>query len=210
MTFGSAGKMIWLGSRPRASSWRRRRRTDERRPRGARSRPSRPHRRLRRQGSVRRRRHSRGQHADLRGAERRRSGRRRAAAARHLHDDGFLQGPRPLVRPTLLPLQLGRRPRADLGRVRGAADRRRSAALGGLGILRPRLPARGDREPVRVHDGQGTLRGVARRDEGRRAGRRSTRRRRCPIGTAVIGANARRRRRGTTAPSCRSRRISRC
>ena len=137
---------------------------DERRARRSRSAARGAHRRLRRQRPVRRRRHSGRQHADLRRAERRRSGRRRAAAARHLHDDGLLQGSRPLVRSALLPLQLVRRPRADLGRVRGAADRRRSAALGRLGILRPRLPARGDREPVRLRDGEGALRRAARGD----------------------------------------------
>ncbi len=42
----------------------------------------------------------------------------------------------------LLPLQLARGSRADLGGVRSAADRRRPAALGGVGLLRPRLPAR--------------------------------------------------------------------
>ena len=83
---------------------------------------------------------------------------------RHLHDQGLLQGSRALDRSALLPLQLAGRARADLGRLRGAVDRRRSAALGRLGFLRPRLPARGNREPVPVQDGEGALRGAARGD----------------------------------------------
>ena len=41
----------------------------------------------------------------------------RSAADRYLLDKGFLQGPQPLVRSALLPLQLSRRSRADLGRL---------------------------------------------------------------------------------------------
>ncbi len=83
---------------------------------------------------------------------------------------GLLQGPRALVRPALLPLQLAGGPRADLGRVRGTADRRRSAAHGRVGFLRPRLSARGDREPLRVQDGEGALRRAARRKRARSGG----------------------------------------
>ena len=41
---------------------------------------------------------------------------------------------------------------------------RRSAAHGGVGLLRPRLSARGDREPVRLRDGARALRSAARGD----------------------------------------------
>ena len=41
-------------------------------------------------------------------------------------------------------------------------DRRRSAADGGVGLLRSRLSARSDREPVFLYDGRGSLRRIAR------------------------------------------------
>ena len=85
-----------------------------RRPRSA---ARRRHRRLRGQRHVRRRRNTGGQHADLRGARRRRPSRRATAAARHFLDARLLPGSRPLVRQALLPLQLARGSRADLGRL---------------------------------------------------------------------------------------------
>src|SRR5690606_11709780 len=67
------------------------------------------------------------------------------------------------VRSPVRPLRLTGRARAELRRVRGPADRRRSAAHGGVGLLRSRLSARGDREPLSLPHGEGALRGAARR-----------------------------------------------
>ena len=67
--------------------------------------------------------------------EGRNSPRRESSRCRidNLHDEGLLQGPRVMVDPPLLPLQLPGRSPTDLGRIRSAADRRRpprSAAWG--------------------------------------------------------------------------------
>ena len=100
----------------------------------------------------------------LRGFSTRRCGavRDRAARGGSVHDVGLLQGSRPVERSSLLPLQQLRRARGFLGR--GCADRRGSAGVGAVGLLRPRLPARGDREPVPLQDRAGALRGIARGD----------------------------------------------
>ena len=52
-----------------------------------------------------------------------------------------------------------------VGREPPRLDRRQAACHGRVGLLRPRLSARGDREPVSVQDGAGALRGAARGDD---------------------------------------------
>ena len=93
--------------------------------------------------------------------ERRRSGRHRAAARRPVHLEGLLQGPSALERSALLPLQQSGGPRNGARSDHGAYDRGRPAAVGGLGILRSRLPSSGHRKPLFVHDRASALRGVA-------------------------------------------------
>ena len=97
--------------------------------------------------------------------ERREPARRRAAARRSLHDEGLLRGQSAVERPALLPLQqpVGRRSAERRVRAR-RVDRQRSAAHGRVGLLRPRLSARRDREPVRLRDGARALRSAARGD----------------------------------------------
>jgi hypothetical protein len=122
------------------------------------------------------------------GPERRGARGHRAAAGRSLHVEGLLCRPRALVRPALLPLQQPLRARITVAR---GDDRRRSAALGRLGTLRPGLPARGDRQPLPVRDGPGPLRGAARGNARPRAGRPSTPTPRCPAsGTAATSGGA--------------------
>ena len=109
--------------------------------------------------------------------------RRRAAARRPLHVEGFLQGPRALDGSALLPLQQPGRHRGAVGREHDGHDRRQRAGLGRLGLLRPRLSARSDREPVSVQDGARALRGAARRDDEAR------RREPAPDGRAARGVD---------------------
>ena len=181
--------------------------------RGARrSRPAagREHRRLGRQGNVCGSGHSAGQHTDLRRARWRHPGGRQTAAGGHLQHKGLLQGSVALVRSALLPLQLAGGTRADLGRIRSAADRQRSAAHGSLGFLRPGLSAQADRQPLSLQDGEGALRRIA----GRRATARWSdglyARLACRTGTASTCATRPRPPPGTTARCCRFRPISRC
>ncbi len=54
---------------------------------------------------------------------------------------------------------------AQRGAIFAADDRQRPAAHRRVGILRPRLSARSDREPVRIQDRAGALRGAARRNQ---------------------------------------------
>ncbi len=125
-----------------------------------------------RQGHVRRSRRARRRRADRRGHERSGAARHPAAAARHLHDQRLLQGSRAVERSSLFPLQLPAWPRSAMGRRRDADDRRLSARVRRLGILRPRLSARSDREPVPVQDRETALRSHAR---GRHGARRAHR-----------------------------------
>ena len=94
-----------------------------------------------------------------------RAGGHRAAPRRYLHVARLLQRPRALDRPALFPLQQPVGDRSAARRVRRRrVDRQRPAAHGGVGLLRSRLSARSDREPVPVQDRARALRGVARRD----------------------------------------------
>ena len=143
--------------------------------------------------------------------ERREPRRRRAAARRSVHDEGFLQGQSALERPALLPLQqpVGRRSAARRLRAR-RVDRRRSAAHGGVGLLRPRLSARGDREPVRLRDGASSTTKRCSRRRAAAAARRSTRTRPCPA-SSTAATSGRARRTGTrSCSSIRRRRSCRC
>ncbi len=87
-------------------------------------------------------------------------------ARRSLHVHGFLPGPRAVERPALFPLQQQHRSRGamDVARRGARHDRRSSARLRCVGLLRPRSSTRSARKPVRVQDGRGALRGVARGD----------------------------------------------
>ena len=92
-------------------------------------------------------------------------------------------------------------------------DRRRPARIGGLGILRPRLSARSDREPVSVQDGAGALRSAARGDE--EARRPDAAHLRDAAGRVerplhAPGQHARQRSTGTGCGTCRCRRSCRC
>ena len=142
--------------------------------------------------------------------------RRRAAARRHLHEHRFLRRQGAVERPALLPLQ-----QPDGDRVPARHPEPESARHDGqdgrwsLGPLRHRLSARGHRQPVRLHDGAGALRGAARRRRAAAAARASTRSRtfRPSSGTASTSARWRARatnRRGTGARTRRSRRCCRC
>ena len=95
-------------------------------------------------------------------AARRGAGRSRAAEGGRLHVDGLLRRPRAVDRQAVLPLQQSIRPRAA---VAGRHDRRETAGDRLVGLLRPRLPARGDGQPLRVQDRPGALRGAAGRGE---------------------------------------------
>ena len=81
-------------------------------------------------------------------AQRRSSAGHRAVADRHLHLEGLLQGPRALERQALLPLQQLGGARGRVGRQPQRHDRRQPAGVGRVGLLRPRLSARSDRQPV--------------------------------------------------------------
>ena len=103
-------------------------------------------------------------------------------------------------------------PRSRISGATEAADRRRSAGDGGVGLLRPRLSARGHRQPLPVQDGAGALRGVAGGDaEARRPDpahlRHAPRRVDGPLPAA---RRARRTSTGSGCGTCRSRRSCRC
>ena len=105
-------------------------------------------------GETHRRRHSR---------ERRGAARRQAVDGRSLYLRGLLRRPRAVERPALFPLQQPLWPRGAVGAATAGAigdDPPRTAAVG---LLRPRLSAQSDRQPVSVQDGAGALRGAARR-----------------------------------------------
>ena len=89
----------------------------------------------------------------------RRSGtcRDRPTEGRHLYVEGLLRRSRIVDRQALLPVQQSLWSRAA---VAGRDDRRPAAGLGRVGLLRSRLPARGNRQPIQVHDGAGALRGT--------------------------------------------------
>ena len=142
-------------------------------------------------------------------ASRRDAERRRASARRHVHLEGFLQGPRALDGPALFPLQQPGRHRGAVGREHDGHDRRQRADFGRLGSLRPRLSARSDREPVSVQDGAGALRGAARRnDEARRRepeARRPSSSRSGRAATCIPATRPMRRRTGRAATKARTR-----
>ena len=91
------------------------------------------------------------------------AGRRDAAADRSVLVEELLQGPGELARQALLPLQ---QPAAAVRHVGRPAHRAEAAGIGVVGQLRRRLAARAHREPVRLQDGEGTLRGAAGPGEG--------------------------------------------
>ncbi len=89
----------------------------------------------------------------------------RSAAGGHVHVEGLLQRQGAVDRSALLPLQQPGRHRRPVGRQPPQHDRRPSAGVGRVGLLRPRRTARLHREPVPVQDRRRALRGTDGRDQ---------------------------------------------